>query len=91
MAADNPHPKHPYRHSHDRLLDLVHSGPPRIQRRLLEENSTHIHARLHRVLKGEYDRLLSVTIVTAEFQYDKVIENFKFLQAVPGLALFNLL
>lgn len=35
--------------------------------------------------------LLAVTIITSEFKFAKAVEHFKFLQLVPGLALFNLL
>lgn len=36
-------------------------------------------------------RLLALMILSAEFKYQKVVEHFKFLQFVPGLAFFNLL
>lgn len=35
--------------------------------------------------------MMAVTIVFSEFKLEKVVENFKFLQSLPGLALFNLL
>jgi hypothetical protein len=34
---------------------------------------------------------MAVTIVFSEFKLEKVVDNFKFLQSLPGLALFNLL
>lgn len=30
-------------------------------------------------------------IISSEFKYEKIVENFKFLQWLPGLALYNLL
>lgn len=35
--------------------------------------------------------LFAFLILSAEFKYQKIVENFKFLQWLPGIALFNLL
>lgn len=76
---------------HDgRFRDMVHSGPSDRVEQSLGCNHSHLHAHLRRVSKYQY-RLLAVTILSSEFKYSKVVEHFKFLQYIPGLALFNLL
>lgn len=35
--------------------------------------------------------LMGLLIIVSEFKYEKIVENFKFLQWLPGVALFNLL
>jgi hypothetical protein len=90
LAAHNPHSKHPLRQHDGRLRNLVHSGPNYRVEQGLRHNHPHLHAHLRRVSHSPR-RLLAVTILTSEFKYSKVVEHFKFLQYIPGLALFNLL
>ena len=35
--------------------------------------------------------MLAFLILSAEFKYEKIVEHFKFLQWIPGVAFFYLL
>lgn len=37
------------------------------------------------------NRMIAGLILSAEFKYEKIVEHFKFLQWLPGVALFDLL
>jgi hypothetical protein len=90
LAAGRTHSEHNMR-SHDaRLRNLVRGGPLPGTEGFLRDSHTTVHACLRDVLLSQTS-MLSVVIVTAEFKFSKVVEHFKFLQFLPGLALFNLL
>lgn len=73
-----------------RLRAVVHRGPFRKRGGLPDSDRADVRSSL-RDVELPASSLLAIVIVSAEFKYSKVVENFKFLQFVPGLALFYVL
>lgn len=90
MAVSGESYQHAGSHRDAGLLSVVHrrfAGEPRGD---LCPHYQDVHPRLCHVNSRRY-RLLALIIIMAEFKFTKIVEHFKFLQFMPGLALFYLL
>lgn len=74
-----------------RLSNMVPGGPVRSKpAHYLRHHAVHLGPHL-RDVPMSFIRMIALVIISSEFQYEKIVENFKFLQWLPGLALYNLL